>query len=71
VAFVSGHRVVLVEGGMEFSETVTLNTTNHAKPRVITNNDDRAEEGVSPTHVGGTSDWTVISGSMHRRASNW
>ena len=67
-AFVAGHRVVLVKGGLDFSETVTWGPTERAS---------RSEEAGWSVKTGGaltkspsSQQWTVVSGSMHQRSSN-
>lgn len=78
-AFAAGHRVIIIEGGMEFSETIALNTnTARIGSRVLIDKKE-AHEASSPTNSSPTtgipllhdSHWTVVSGSMHRRSSNW
>lgn len=68
-AFVAGHRVVLVQGGLDFSETVTLGS-----PERVSRSERVGWSGRTGRTANDTScsqQWTVVSGSMHRRSSNW
>ncbi|KAK4235181.1 hypothetical protein C8A03DRAFT_46637 [Achaetomium macrosporum] len=65
VAFAAGPRVVVVQGGLEFSELV-------AAPGAPGGNGDLSN--VADFGGGGfaaQNPWRVVSGSMHRRSSNW
>ena len=64
-AFVAGHRVVLVQGGLDFSETVTLGSSE----RVSRSEEVKANQTL--TKYSANQQWTVVSGSMHRRSTNW
>ncbi|KAK1761729.1 hypothetical protein QBC33DRAFT_564472 [Phialemonium atrogriseum] len=67
VAFADGHRVVVVKGGLEFSETVVA-------ARMAPGSGHSHRGGGSSGGVGGNNGqhvWEPVSGSMHRRASNW
>jgi hypothetical protein len=59
VAFAVGSRLVVVHGGLGFSESVVAAGTGAA-----------ASEYGGRT-VAGQELWTVVEGSMHRRSSNW
>ena len=68
-AFVSGNRVVLVQGGLDFSETVKLGSLGEVSTS-------EEIEGTSKTRTpleksSSSQQWTVVSGSMHRRSPNW
>lgn len=68
-AFVAGHRVVLVQGGLDFSETVALGSPGRVSRFGNVNS---SEEKVRPLgKAPSAQQWTVVSGSMHRRSSNW
>lgn len=71
-AFVSGHRLVIVEGGLEFSETITVSGKAGTRSGTVPRDSPTAGR-VSPTPKSTSmgQQWTVVSGSMHRRASNW
>lgn len=70
-AFAARHRITIVQGGMEFLETVTMSATNAGRKLIAQKR--FSPGGGSPTS--GTASnghqWTVVSGSMHRRSSNW
>lgn len=68
-AFGAGHRVVLVQGGMDFSETVTLDSSGRAsRPEGVRGTTDT---GKPPAKSSSDQQWTVVSGSMHRRSPIW
>jgi WD40 repeat protein len=67
VVFASGHRLIVVKGGLEFSESVSASEIvpwgGHS---------DGTSHAVSGGRaLGGHYDWKIISGSMHRRTTNW
>lgn len=64
VAFVVGSKVVVVHGGLDFSVDVALVGTGTSKYMSTT-----AGEFVGGAF--GQNLWQVVSGSMHRRSSNW
>jgi hypothetical protein len=67
--FVSGHRVVVVKGGLEFSESVTVGA---ATTMVLGNGHSHGGGGgAAGGSAGGQHVWNLVSGSMHRRASIW
>lgn len=70
--FVFGHRIIIVEGGMEFSEIITTSDVVN-KRADSTSTDVTITKSYSPLLKGTSGDqpWTVVAGSMHRRASNW
>ncbi|KAK4161154.1 hypothetical protein QBC43DRAFT_303202 [Cladorrhinum sp. PSN259] len=59
VVFGNGSRVVVVRGGLEFSENVTVAVQSGGRVPV-------AQAGAAGQDV-----WKVVGGSMHRRGSNW
>jgi len=67
IAFAAGSRLVVIHGGLGFSERVSIaGNVNFPGP------------GASNTNIpsgfvagGAVQTWNVISGSMHRRNSNW
>jgi hypothetical protein len=66
LAFAAGPRVVVVQGGLEFSESVA----------VWSPHGDSAELHATAGELGGSrfagqNLWHVVAGSMHRRSSNW
>lgn len=63
VVFAVGHRLVVVKGGLDFSENVNAPAVSTSP--IITN------EYVRPSAAGGQYRWNVVSGSMHRRSSAW
>jgi hypothetical protein len=58
VVFAAGHRVVVVQGGLEFAESVIAVGSLTGK-------------GDAYISSNGQNPWKVVSGSMHRRASVW
>lgn len=78
-AFASGPRVIIIEGGMEFSEMIALNTNSTRGGSRLLMDKKESQEADSPAKSGPSTGisllqdnhWTVISGSMHRRSSNW
>ncbi|KFA52959.1 hypothetical protein S40293_09406 [Stachybotrys chartarum IBT 40293] len=70
-AFAVGHRIIVVEGGTEFSQIIAPNTaTTRSKPTL--GKGILQDGSVSPIrNTPSEQHWTVVSGSMHRRASNW
>ncbi len=71
VVFAHGHRIMVVKGGLEFSEHVAAAGTARgirqeapAAPGGEAGNMDRGRSA-------GQQFWELVSGSMHRRASNW
>ncbi|VUC29166.1 unnamed protein product [Clonostachys rosea] len=71
-AFVAEDRLIIVQGGLEFSEAVSTGNSNKPKMKTFTSRGS-PKVGTSPTSGGRfpDQDWTVVAGSMHRRASNW
>ncbi|AEO67579.1 uncharacterized protein THITE_2150738 [Thermothielavioides terrestris NRRL 8126] len=59
VAFANGHRLVVIHGGLEFAEDVVASVSMSGVGGGLGN-------GNTSQHV-----WSVVSGSMHRRSSNW
>lgn len=66
VVFAAGHRVVVVQGGLEFAEGVVAVESLTGKAEQIV----EAKGGVWSSS-NGQNPWRVVSGSMHRRGSVW
>ena len=64
VAFANGHSIVVVKGGLEFVESLVAIRTGQDDGQLS-----RLGGGLGGT--GGQPVWKTVSGSMHRRASNW
>lgn len=87
VVFAVGDRLVAIKGGFEFSESVNVaamegsaigNRGDHPRsPTFSSNYTERTGGQVTTTktndahHKPHNDVWTVVSGSMHRKASNW
>ena len=67
--FASGHRVVVIKGGMEFSESVTVGAATTVVPG--NGHSHGGGGGAAGGGAGGQHVWKLVSGSMHRRASIW
>jgi hypothetical protein len=63
VVFAAGHRVVVVQGGLEFAESVVLGSAAVASAGEVRVGDNKG--------VAGLNHWSVVAGSMHRRTSVW
>lgn len=70
LAFIFGSRILIVEGGMGFSEIIKPSTITDAH---VVPGDVAFTEGRGPTSNDSSVDrnWTVVAGSMHRRAHNF
>jgi hypothetical protein len=66
--FASGHRVVVVKDGMEFSESVAAVVATTMVP--WNGHSQGGSRGAAGGGAGGQHVWKPVSGSMHRRASN-
>lgn len=64
VAFANGHSIVVVKGGLEFVESLVATRTGQGDGQLS-----RLGGGLGGT--GGQLVWKTVSGTMHRRASNW
>ncbi|KEY65518.1 hypothetical protein S7711_08753 [Stachybotrys chartarum IBT 7711] len=70
-AFAAGHCVVLVEGGIEFSQKVVPNTNGRTSIPSLNSGTSQGDCESSMYNVPSEQYWTVVSSSMYRRASNW
>ena len=66
VVFAAGHHVVVVQGGLEFAESVVAMGSLTGKVEQIVE-----PKGGVYSSSNGQNPWRVVSGSMHRRASVW
>jgi hypothetical protein len=66
VVFAAGHRLVVVQGGLEFAESVVAMDSLTGKVEQIV----EAKSGVYGSSSG-QNPWRVVSGNMHRRGSFW
>ncbi|KAH6678875.1 NACHT and WD domain-containing protein, partial [Plectosphaerella plurivora] len=66
-AFIARDRVILVQGGLDFAETITASSATSG----VIDTGGLNSVGDSPARWTPSQPWTVVSGSMHRRASNW
>ncbi|KAK3394402.1 hypothetical protein B0H63DRAFT_388006, partial [Podospora didyma] len=62
----TGGGIVVIKGGLDFSESVKANSSSTSSPPAASDiQSNRDTPGLRRNHV-----WNVVSGSMHRRSSN-
>jgi len=75
VVFSHRHGIVVIEGGLEFSESVVLSASASWDNRGPHRHHSLPEPSGSALNEAGTitgwHTWDVVAGSMHRRSSNW